>query len=312
MITQQDFVKSFYDFISLEESEFIFEGGAAIKTSRTINQKEGKDTLINIQEKLFPILDLKGIGKDCSFIGSLGKKKDEKDESGDIDLAIDAKSFSSNHNVPENDLLNYLYQTLTNELPQVLGFEPELNLMRGLKVLSIGWPIAGDKNNGIVQLDLIPVVNLKWTDFIYYSPDYRVDESKYKSAHRNWLFSAILDSRKRVLEKNDNGEDMLIEKKVLRLPDGLYEVKKSFEGITKRLKRAKTVPGTEKFITSDPQEFLDIVLGTGYNPDQVKTFESLWNIVKSPNFKYHDSLETIKKKYTEDLKNAGLKIPNEL
>jgi hypothetical protein len=139
-----------------------------------------------------------------------------------------------------------------------------------------------------------------------------VDESKYKSAHRNWLFSAILDSRKRVLEKNDNGEDILVEKKVLRLPDGLYEVKKSFEGLTKRLKRAKTVPGTEKFITSDPQEFLDVTLGKGYTPGQVKTFESLWNIVKSPNFKYQDSVETIKKKYIEDLKNAGLKIPNEL
>jgi hypothetical protein len=43
----------------------------------------------------------------------------------------------------KKEVLANLYEELKEELPDSLGFDPEMNLMVGLNILSIGWPIKG-------------------------------------------------------------------------------------------------------------------------------------------------------------------------
>ena len=67
--------------------------------------------------------------------------------------------------------------------------------------------------------------------------------------------------------------------------------------------------GSERFITRDPQEFIDFALGTGYSLNDVKTFESLLNIINSPDFELKEKLPEIKSKFIEYLTRANLEIP---
>jgi hypothetical protein len=54
------------------------------------------------------------------------------------------------------------------------------------------------------------------------------------------------------------------------------------------------------------------MFGGGVKPDNVKTFEDVWNIVTSPNFKYSDRVEEIRQDLIRYLNNAGYVIPTEV
>ena len=291
----------------------LYEGGAAIKSSRPIKEYEVKKTLDSIESVLFPIIGGGEINKDYLLIGSIGKKKNETDESGDIDLGISKKFLANSLSSSEDQVLDLLFSKLKLELPEKLGFEPEMKLMKGINVISIEWPIEGKIENGSVQLDLIPISDMDWANFIFYSPDYRKDESKYKSAHRNWLFQAILSSLKNVTRKDDSGQIMDYDSYALRLSEGIYKNKKTYQGVTKRLSRPETVKGTSsEFITRDPQQAINLMFGPKVKPDDVKTFEDAWTLVSSPDFIYADKREEIKEDLRRYLSNGGYVIPNEI
>jgi hypothetical protein len=184
--------------------------------------------------------------------------------------------------------------------------------MKGINVISIGWPIEGDIKNGIVQLDLIPISDMEWAKFIFYSPDYGKNESKYKSAHRNWLFQAILSSLKEIISKDDDGEIEDFFSYALRLSDGVYKNRKSFRGLTKRLKRPKTI-GEESFlITRNPDEFVEMMFGSSVKKEDLKSFEDAWKIVSSPNYIYSDKKDEIRDNLERYLTNGGFEIPTEI
>ena len=290
----------------------LFEGGAAIKSSRPIKESEVEKTIQHMREVLFPLIGDGEFDKDYLLIGSIGKKKSPSDTSGDIDLGIAQEFLAQKFGISADQSLQFLYDKLSSELPAILGYEPDMKLMKGINVLSIAWPIEGDTENGTVQLDLIPISNMDWAKFIFYSPDYRKNESKYKSAHRNWLFQAILSALKNVTKRDENGDIVDFDTYALRLNDGIYKNKKTFQGATKRLKRPDTVKGQSVFVTRDPQELLDLMFGGGVKADNVKTFEDVWNIVTSPNFKYSDRVEEIRQDLIRYLNNAGYVIPTEV
>ena len=290
----------------------LFEGGAAIKSSRPIKESEVEKTIQHMREVLFPLIGDGEFDKDYLLIGSIGKKKSPSDTSGDIDLGIAQEFLAQKFGISADQSLQFLYDKLSSELPAILGYEPDMKLMKGINVLSIAWPIEGDTENGTVQLDLIPISNMDWAKFIFYSPDYRKNESKYKSAHRNWLFQAILSALKNVTKRDENGDIVDFDTYALRLNDGIYKNKKTFQGATKRLKRPDTVKGQSVFVTRDPQELLDLMFGGGVKADNVKTFEDVWNIVTSPNFKYSDRAEEIRQDLIRYLNNAGYVIPTEV
>lgn len=293
----------------------IFEGGAAIKTSRSIREDEFPKTLDSIKSILFPILGIDPTkeGSQYLVIGSIGKKKNPEDTSGDLDIGYDSSWFSREHGVTPKESSSEIYKLISSELPEKLGFDPEINYMKGLNIVSLGWPIEGDFNKGIVQLDLIPVSSMDWAKFIYYSPNYKIAESKYKSAHRNWLLAAILASRRMILKVDPSGQILDYDSPVLMLSDGLFWHTKSYAGkIKDRLKNPKKIEGSERFVTRDPQEFIDFTLGPGYNPEEVKTFEQVFSIITDPEFELHGNLGEIKDKFVEYLKRTGLEIPSEI
>jgi hypothetical protein len=192
-------IYTFSQFTSLNE------GGAAIKTSRSIREDEYPATFDSIKTVLLPLLGIEEDSNDYLVIGSIGKKPNPEDVSGDLDLGFEWEKTAKMMGVSsKKEVLANLYDELKEKLPEVLGFDPEMNLMVGLNILSIGWPIKGDPKFGVVQLDLIPLSDLEWASFAYYSPDYRKGESKYKSAHRNWLFQSILSAMKDVVTKDEN------------------------------------------------------------------------------------------------------------
>jgi hypothetical protein len=293
----------------------IFEGGAAIKTSRRIREDEFPMTLKSIQENLLPLIGMGSatINDQYVVIGSIGKKENPYDTSGDLDIGYDAIWYSRDNGIEKKECSGYIFDRLKAEIGDILGFEPEMNYLKGLNIVSIGWPIEGDLKKGIVQLDLIPLSDMAWADFIYYSPNYKVGESKYKSAHRNWLLASILSSRKEIIERDNSGEVLDYHTPVLILSDGLYWHTKSFKGkIKDRLKNSKKIEGSERFITNDPQEFIDFALGTGYTVDDIKTFEQLFNIITSPDFELRNKLPEIKERFLEFLQRVGLEIPTEV
>ena len=293
----------------------LFEGGAAIKTSRRIREDEFPKTLASIKELLFPILgiDQDKYGEEYIIIGSIGKKKNMDDTSGDLDLGYDSNLFATQHGISPKECSAAVNSILRVGLAGALGFEPEINYLKGLNIVSLGWPIEGDQQKGIVQLDLIPLSSMEWADFIYYSPNYKADESKYKSAHRNWLLSAILSARKEVIDTDEAGEIMDYNSPVLILSDGLYWHTKSYKGTRiHRLKHSKKLEGSERFVTRDPQEFINFALGPGYKPDDVKTFEALLKIIEDPKFDLRERLPEIKQRFLEYLERAGLEIPSEI
>jgi hypothetical protein len=268
-----------------------------------------------VQKDLLPLLgiDPQKLGEEYIIIGSIGKKKNPSDESVDLDLGYDGNIFSKTQGVTYKDCSKKVYEILTTDLKDILGFEPEINFLRGLNIVSVGWPIEGNPDLGIVQLDLIPLSSMKWAKFIYYSPDYRFGESKYKSAHRNWLLSSILSAKRNILASDEEGEVLDYESPVIILSDGLYLNSKSFRGKLKgRLKNPKKIEGGEKFITNDPQEFIDYTLGKGYNQNQIKTFEALLKIVTSPDFPMKDKLPIIKERFLEYMERTGLPVPSEI
>lgn len=290
----------------------LFEGGAAIKDSRPILEREVEKTVSHIKDVLLPLIGGGEMDKDYILIGSIGKKKSPEDTSGDIDLGISKDFLRREFGISEEKILDFIYEKLQKELPSALGYEPEMKLMKGINVISLQWPIEADMNKGMVQLDLIPIGDMDWAKFIYYSPDYRKDESNYKSAHRNWLFQAILSALKNVKETDENGDLLEFDTYVLRLSDGIFKNTKSFKGATKRLSRPKILDGTTKFITKDPQESIDLMFGPGHKPEDIKTFEDAWKIVTSPNFVYKEKISEIANDLVRYLGQAGYVIPNEV
>jgi hypothetical protein len=302
---------------TLNFSEFVRlnEGGAAIKTSRRIREDEFQGTLDHIKQTLFPILSIDPTKRNDQYIiiGSIGKKKNPEDTSGDLDLGYDSSWFARTHNINVREVSSFVYELLEEKLQELLGFNPEINFLKGLNIVSVGWPIMGDVNKGIVQLDLIPISSMEWAEFIYYSPNYKIGESKYKSAHRNWLLAAILAARREIIDNDESGEIMDYNSPVLILSDGLYWHTKSYRGKLKaRLKNPKKIEGSERFVTRDPQEFIDFALGPGYSLNDVKTLESLLGIIESPDFELSDKLPGIRDKFIEYLTRANLEIPSEI
>jgi hypothetical protein len=293
----------------------INEGGAAIPSSQRIREDEFGPTLDSIKEKLFPILgiDPGKLHDQYMVIGSIGKKKNPDDTSGDLDIGYDAVWFSEFNGINRDDCSLYIKDKLDEKIEESLGYKPDMKLMRNLNIVSIGWPICGDETKGTVQVDLIPLSSIEWADFIYYSPDYKMDESRYKSAHRNWLLASILSQRKNILERDPNGETLDYETPVLVLSDGLFWHQKTYRGkIKDRLKRPVKIEGSERFVTNDPQEFIDFALGEGYTTKDVKTFEAVLKIIKSPEFDLHDQLPEILDRFKKYIEKVGLTIPDEI
>lgn len=260
-----------------------------------------------IEKTIFPALGLEAWDKDVLLIGSAGKKLDPSETSGDLDLGIVMDLFAKKHGTAPERGLEYLFLLLKTEFPHM-----QYKWMKGLEVVSLAFPIEGEDDNGYVQVDFLPLKDMEWAKFIYYSPDYRKGESKYKSAHRNWLFAAILSAVIEDITFDDAGNKLGYTGYMMRLNDGLSKIRKSFGGKKGLLKNPKIVKDEEKFITRSPKEFIEFLFGPGYVQEDVRTTEQVINIITGANFKWKDKRDEIVSNYKKFLGRVKLEVPSEL
>lgn len=271
----------------------INEGGKAFTGTRSIKQSEVESTLLDIKTTIFKLLKINE--EDIIVIGSAGKKAGADELSGDIDIGIHVKALRIGRDGAEK-----LLYTKLKTLPY------QVRLMAGLDIVTTAWPITGGGDDNYVQCDFILVDNLEWAKFALYCPDYKKNESKYKSAHRNWLIAAVCSVIKFNIMSGGAGYDTY----VYKWNEGLFKFKKTFIGKKGFLKHPTIVK--RDLVTENPKEFIKLVFGEGINEKDLNTFESVLHIIKDKNFKHYDKLEEILKNAKEFISKANLIMPNEL
>lgn len=274
----------------------VFEGGNALDGTRPIKQSEVRQ----IKEELGHILKqigLEGESIDWFIIGSAGKKLEDHN-SGDIDIAVSADKLAQFFSCPFDDILDELYKKIKS-----MGYDAVL--ARGFEQVSFGYPL---KDGMVAQVDLMISTSLDWSNFIYYSPDFRKAESKYKGVYRNLLLSISISSTSYTPIKLLGSDVEEYTANVLRLNQGIVNVTKSFMGKNGLKKGATLLKQHDKFITRTPQEIVDLLF-VGAKPDDIKTFEGLLGLVKSKKFKYPKKADEILTKLEETLENLKLPKP---
>jgi hypothetical protein len=154
--------------------------------------------------------------------------------------------------------------------------------------------------------------DLQWSKFAYHSPDFTKSESKYKGVYRNALLMAIItETSKDILKKTPAGEVEELESNVFRYPEGIWRARKSFMGKKGLVKTGQLLKDFDQFVTSDPQEVVDMVAGKGYTPESISTFERLWHLITRGDFKHENAIEDILYKFASNLRSIGLPYPEE-
>jgi hypothetical protein len=287
-------------FQSLKEWTQANESGkAAIPSSRSITWEEAQEVYKYVQTRIAPKLGIQE--EDMDVIGSYGKKR-EGETHGDLDIAVSTKALTERNGLGQEDLVDFVDDALKQ-----MGYETKI--MRGFKQVSSGIPIPG--TNDIAQVDFMLSPGLDWSRFIYNSPNFRENESKYKGQIRNLLLMAIItETSKNILKETPEGVEEL-ESNVIRYPDGIYKSRRSWAGKKGLVKTAKLLKDFDELITNNPGEVVDLAVGGGYNVDSISTFERLWHLVNIGDFIHINKRGDIIKKFASNLKSQGMEAPQE-
>lgn len=259
----------------LAEIVLIKEGGYALKDAG-VGRVKKEDIPATVQL----VSQITGIpAEDLHPLGSVGKMPD----SGDIDLGVDVNKFN-----PEE-----IHQKMCNELGDDM-----CTYNKGTKVASYGFPIAGDPEKGLVQVDLMYVDNPSWATFSYHSPGM---DSKYKGAIRAMLLMGVAATYEEPgtdhFEYDPTSGDLIIRAgRTLDLNSGMRRIfqfrPKSKKG-DKYLKSMKTIslsdfkemfPDVEvsgdEITIDDPKKVLTILFGGKVAPKDVHTAEQVIDLIK--------------------------------
>ena len=280
----------------------ILEGGNLFDNTVGIKQSEVNPTVKQIEAIVLKKLGLVGIDIDSFILGSAGKKT-EKELSGDLDIGISADQIASANGLK----LSEVYQWLSDKLSR-LGYETAP--LPGFSQVSIPFPISGRKDK-YVQVDFMLSNNIEWTKFAYTAPDLTKSESKYKLVYRNLLLAACVSVYDmKVLKQTAEKIPVEVQKYALRWNDGIYSTVKSFASKTGGiLKTGKLLRDRDVFVTQTPSELVQMFLGKQYTPDDIRTFEGLYDIVFNQKSNVSKYRQTIKRKFIESVTKSKLPIP---
>jgi hypothetical protein len=154
--------------------QYLLESGNSIENAVPIIQADVMPTVDWLVTNIFPEIGITDLGEDAAIIGSAGKKIPSQ-TSGDIDIAVSADKIAAHLGVSLAEVLFALDKKLKS-----LGYSTRL--ATGFQQVSMGAPIAGNPKKGIAQVDLMLSSDIEWSKFMYHSPDFRINESKYKGA----------------------------------------------------------------------------------------------------------------------------------
>jgi len=286
----------------LKLKSLIREGGNLFDGTVGIKQTRVKETMEDIFRKVLKPMGLQGIDTDVFVLGSAGKKS-ANELSGDLDIGISADQIASANGLKLSEVYNWVDSKLNS-----MGHETAK--VPGFSQVSIAYPIKGEKGK-YVQVDFMMSNNLEWTKFAYIDPDFSKSESKYKLVYRNLLLAAcvsIFDMK--VLKQTKDKIPVEVRKYALRWNDGVYSTVKSFASKTGGiLKIGKLLKDKDVFVTQTPEELVDMFLGSQYTPNDIRTFEGLYDIVFSQESNIKRYRNLIKQKFIESLTKSKLPIP---
>lgn len=216
------------------------------------------------------IKELLNVYPDLEFccIGSVGKKKDGE-FNGDIDIAIKTDSVEELETMIKK--VFYYLDTVTS---------------RSYYIVSVKWPYCDILDNmapKFVTVDFMVMRDKEYTEFRYYCPDYRKDESKYKVGVKIMWANTILNHCKERLDGVNIEND---EMGMLRfVPDGLWQTvfsTKDFHVISKN------------FITTDVDKIVNMVFDDGKR-DWFNSVETLWEGIHSNHFRYPEEVKILER-----------------
>lgn len=279
-------------------------GGKAIKSSSPVLSKNQ----MVIADDVMDTLSDGGINARMRVLGSTGKKKDG-DYSGDIDIAVETGWDDSDK--------------VLKILEKKYGKGLETYPMKAYNILSVGIPYSASSEEKVAQVDLMFTHNMDFCEFMNWSPDFRSDESKFKGLYRTNL-----------IEKCASHVDLnLIEKdleELIELPEGFTTEKtfaengdvESFWGLAldhskglnlhhytfkgssgKKLKHPQKIKGDSILVTDDPDEIIELCVGSTADRDTVATFENIVDYLtsgESDRFRTKEELDKLFIDYSSD------------
>lgn len=285
----------------LIEHTCINEGGHAVQC-RPMTQIEAKMVYDTFVAHVLPLLKLEHENEEFCALGSWGKKFDDQ-TSGDIDVAVSVDVIAARNGLSLDQVEQFIIDVIETQNLQY-------KYSKGIHVISVQYPIPNTSDFG--QVDIMPSTSLDFSKWMYYSPDFRKAESKYKGLYRNQLLMKILSLAKRVItKKTDADETLEYETLVLSMETGLQQKTKSYAGKRGLLKHAKTLDNSQKFITNNPDEIVHYAFGDKYDASDILTFEKTYKIFMSNDFIYKNLREDIIRAFIDEL-NGVFPIPSEV
>ena len=233
----------------------------------------------------------------CSTLGSTGKKPDSA-LSGDIDIGIEMEMTPENVEKLKDFLMKYFKLNMTDT--------PEFRELPGLNILSVAFHYEYGilREPMIVQIDFMFTDNLEFTKFVFHSPNFRKNESKFKGLYRTNLLTHIIDTIKREKEPLYDFEGNCTDywKYTLSFCKGLKLTHKSYISpkTGKRLKNPYTVKEDDVIISKDPEEIIKYMFGDKVKVKDFNSFESIINLLLSDRFKYKVDVRDIILEFIND------------
>ena len=261
------------------------EGGNAIKGAAKITQAEIREVVPVLAQKIQAALKLSP--NKVKLIGSGGKKPNDSDLSNDIDFAVECDT-----------------EVVAEHLKDLAG-DHASRAMKGIGVYSF----AHEVGNKLVQVDLIPVSNIKFAEWSYQANPDDLRQG-LKGAQRNELYFAIAKYMPQELLKNDDqGKPLEIKRYFYDLSRGLMIGTKS--RVNKNGKVGKNFSTVDKkVISDDPTNICEKMFGKGVTPEQVSTFDGTLRAISSPKFLHRECLNDILELAKDGIKNKNLKLPS--
>jgi len=266
--------------------------GMAIKGSQPIKGKDTEYIASHVIKKLnSSCKDKDGniVHFNTCTLGSTGKKNPD-DYSGDIDIAVELEFNDDNINMISDCIKNYICDTNI--------YDTQIKVSSGFHLISFGLEYSlNNEPYKLVQVDLMFSNDLKYTKFMYHSPDYKKNESNFKGLYRTNLLIALAGRVETcvddiVQEVNHYGEQQVLDywKYTLTYDKGLFLRHKTYRGKRGLLKNPVTVKEDDQLITKDINKIIKFVLGDNATEKDTNSFESLINFIFSDKYKYNNKV----------------------
>lgn len=286
--------------------QFLAEGGNAVEGVVKINQENAQATIDDVRKRLLPLLGVKV--SDTTLLGSAGKKAPGA-QSGDIDMAISISALMKANGIETADDIYDFIAGVCKKLG--IKFKDS----RGLGVISTEWPIAnvdGKQPDSVVQMDIMPVQNIKFAGWSFFSPSYL--ESQYKGVYRNMMIMSIAKTGlgQNVIKVDpESNLPTEWERVVFNMSKGLTKSRQTNISKTGKITKTNRLLASE-LIADDPQEVTHYLFGDSFDASDVLSFENVLKAILSKNFKHAKKRAEILQTAGEIMRDNGLPIPKEL